>query len=151
MIRKMLYTIDALCSHNPFTIYILINKNIHQLIYHFLIIKYMRVYTCTQKVCLFQSRQGRERKGEVERRHYGKCKISRTDKISSYERLVQDSLLPEPARSIRQTFSEERPGAVFDTNDLNAKLTEQNLRPCNIPIHMADQSLIVFVAPFQNL
>lgn len=36
------------------------------------------------------------------------------------------------ARSICQTFSEKRLGAVFDTNDLNAKLTEQNLRSRNI-------------------
>lgn len=36
------------------------------------------------------------------------------------------------ARSICQTFSEKRLGGVFDANDLNAKLTEQNLRSRNI-------------------
>lgn len=36
------------------------------------------------------------------------------------------------ARSICPTFSEKRFGPVFDTNDLNAKLTEQNLRSRNI-------------------
>lgn len=75
--------------------------------------------------------------GQNAGRYYGKCKISRADKIYPYAREVpsEDTIL---RGSIHLPLfwggggGGDSPSAVFDANDLDAKLTEQNLRSCNI-------------------
>lgn len=64
-------------------------------------------------------------------RYYGKYKISYNDKIS-VQRYVQGSILCNCPIYLPDFFRETVLCAVFDANDLNAKLTEQNLRSRNI-------------------